>query len=202
MNMHGVKRTFDLVLTLATCWLWLPLLLLCGLLVRLTMGRPVFFRQMRTGRHGKAFQILKFRTMTQHRDTNGALLPDAERITHLGRLLRTTSIDELPELVNVLKGDMSLVGPRPLPVEYLYRYTPQQARRHEVRPGITGWAQINGRNTISWERKFTLDVYYIDNWSLSLDLNILVLTVWKTLRREGISPTGQPTVEDFRGTKE
>jgi len=163
-------------------------------------GRPVFFSQTRPGLHGKPFRMIKFRTMTNARGPDGELLPDAERLTRLGRFLRSTSLDELPELWNVLRGDMSLVGPRPLLVEYLPLYAPEQARRHEVRPGITGWAQVNGRNALSWEEKFALDVWYVDNQSLWLDLKILWLTVWRVLKRDGISADGEATMPRFRGS--
>ena len=163
------------------------------------MGSPVLFKQQRPGLHGKPFMMSKFRTMTDARDGDGNLLPDADRLTRLGRFLRSTSLDELPELFNVLKGDMSLVGPRPLLMRYLDRYTPEQARRHEVRPGITGWAQINGRNALSWEDKFTLDVWYVDHCSLLLDMRIILQTIWKVLRREGISQEGEATMSEFMG---
>jgi len=177
----------------------LPLLMLTWL-VRRKLCRPVFFRQIRPGLNGQPFQMLKFRTMTDERGPDGALLPDAVRLTPFGRWLRATSLDELPELWNVLKGDMSLVGPRPLLMEYLPLYTPEQARRHEVRPGITGWAQVNGRNAISWEDKFQLDVWYVDNRSLWLDIKILWLTVKKVLLRDGISAAGEATMPRFAGS--
>lgn len=161
------------------------------------MGPPVLFRQMRPGLRGKPFTIYKFRTMTEARDARADVLPDAQRLGKLGRCLRRTSLDELPELYNVLKGNISLVGPRPLLMQYLERYTPEQARRHEVKPGITGWAQVNGRNEITWEEKFKLDVWYADNISFRMDLKILVLTLWKILRREGINQPGQATAEEF-----
>jgi sugar transferase EpsL len=161
-----VKRVFDLVLTLASAVVWLPILLIVAMVVRWRLGAPVFFRQQRPGLNGQPFQMIKFRSMTDARGANGELLPDAERLPAFGKWLRATSLDELPELFNVLKGDMSLVGPRPLLMQYLPRYTARQARRHEVRPGITGWAQINGRNAISWEEKFELDVWYVENRSL------------------------------------
>ena len=167
--------------------------------MRLKLGSPVLFRQRRPGLHGKPFTIYKFRTMTDARDAQGKLLPDAERLTPFGRFLRSASLDELPELFNVLKGDMSLVGPRPLLMQYLDRYTPEQMRRHEVKPGITGWAQVNGRNAITWEQKFALDVWYVDNKSLGLDGKIILLTLWKILKREGISQPGQATMEEFMG---
>ena len=180
--------------------LFLPVFVLTGLFVRVSLGAPILFHQLRPGLHGQPFTILKFRTMTDARDAQGNLLPDAERLTPLSRFLRSTSLDELPELWNVLKGDMSLIGPRPLLMQYLDRYTPEHARRHEVRPGITGWAQVNGRNALTWEQKFSLDVWYVDNLSLWLDLKIIAMTVWKILRREGISQPGQATAEEFRGT--
>ena len=163
------------------------------------MGPPVLFRQMRPGLHGRSFSLLKFRTMNDERDEKGELLPDEKRLTGLGRFLRSTSLDELPELFNVLKGEMSLVGPRPLLMQYLDRYTPEQARRHYVKPGITGWAQVNGRNAIAWEEKFKLDVWYVDNVSFWLDVKILAVTVWKILKREGIIQPGRATVEEFMG---
>ncbi len=196
------KRLLDLALTFPALVLLSPILAFIALLVRLTLGAPVLFRQQRPGLHGKPFTLYKFRTMTDARDAQGNLLPDAERLTVFGRFLRSTSLDELPELWNVLRGDMSLVGPRPLLMQYLDRYTPEQARRHEVRPGITGWAQVNGRNAITWEQKFGLDVWYVDHVSLWLDLKIIALTVWKILKREGISQPGQATIEEFLGQVE
>lgn len=173
---------------------------LLALLVRFKLGAPVLFRQQRPGLHGRPFTLYKFRTMTDARDAEGALLPDAERLTSFGHFLRSTSLDELPELFNVLKGEMSLVGPRPLLMEYLPRYTPEQQRRHEVRPGLTGWAQVNGRNALSWEEKFALDVWYVEHCSFWLDLKILVLTTGKIINREGISQPGHATMEEFRGS--
>jgi len=164
------------------------------------MPGNVLFKQARPGLYGKAFTIYKFRTMSGNHSESGNLLPDRERMTNLGIFLRATSLDELPELFNVLKGDMSLVGPRPLLMKYLDRYTPEQARRHEVRPGITGWAQVNGRNAISWEDKFKLDVWYVDHQSFILDLQILFMTIWKILKREGITQPGQATMEEFKGS--
>ncbi|MCL5097693.1 MAG: sugar transferase [Candidatus Omnitrophica bacterium] len=196
-----MKRLLDLVLVLGTAPLWAPLLFGLGCLTRLSLGSPVLFRQRRPGLRGQLFDLLKFRTMTDARDGEGKLLPDAARLTRFGRWLRASSLDELPELANVLKGDMSLVGPRPLLEQYLTRYTPEQARRHEVRPGITGWAQIHGRNALTWEQKFELDVWYVDHRSLWLDLTILVLTIVKVLRREGISAAGEATMPEFLGTK-
>jgi lipopolysaccharide/colanic/teichoic acid biosynthesis glycosyltransferase len=178
--------------------LGLPMLFI-ALLVHLKLGSPVLFRQVRPGHHGKPFVLYKFRTMSDDRDENGNLLPDAARLTSLGRFLRSTSVDELPALFNVLKGDMSIVGPRPLLMQYLDRYAPEQARRHEVKPGITGWAQVNGRNAISWEEKFRLDVWYVDNWSLALDLRIILMTALKVVRREGIAAKGEATMPEFMG---
>ena len=196
-----MKRLFDLLLSLALLlMLALPLLVLC-VMVRFKLGSPVLFRQTRPGLHGKPFNMVKFRTMTDARGPDGQLLPDAERLTAFGRFLRASSLDELPELWNVLKGDMSLVGPRPLLMEYLPLYLPEQARRHEVSPGITGWAQVNGRNALSWEDKFKLDVWYVDHRSLWLDIKILWLTVRKVLVRDGISAKGEATMPKFTGSK-
>jgi sugar transferase EpsL len=193
------KRIFDLLIALtALILLSLPLALL-AMLVRTKLGVPVFFCQQRPGLHDKSFRMVKFRTMTDARDAQDALLPDADRLTSLGKFLRATSLDELPELWNVVVGDMSLVGPRPLLMQYLDRYTPEQARRHAVRPGVTGWAQVNGRNAISWEQKFAYDVWYVDNLSFWLDLKILWMTVCKIIVREGISQAGQATMEEFMG---
>lgn len=176
-----------------------PVMVVVALLIRREMGSPVFFRQTRPGRHGKPFQMIKFRTMRDAIDADGHLLPDAERLTRLGRFLRSSSLDELPELWNVLKGEMSLVGPRPLLMDYLPLYSPEQARRHEVRPGVTGWAQMNGRNAISWDEKFALDVWYVDNRSLWLDLKIIWLTIRKVIKRDGISAAGEATMSRFTG---
>ncbi|GEN36002.1 sugar transferase [Aneurinibacillus danicus] len=194
-----VKRTFDLVCSLSLLTVTLPVIGIVALLVRRKLGTPVLFKQERPGLHGKPFYIYKFRTMTDERDENGELLPDDVRLTKFGRLLRKFSLDELPQLFNVVKGDISLVGPRPLLMEYLPRYTPRQARRHEVRPGITGWAQVNGRNTISWEEKFELDVWYVENQSFWLDLKILWMTFFKVLRSEGVSKEGHATTTKFMG---
>jgi lipopolysaccharide/colanic/teichoic acid biosynthesis glycosyltransferase len=195
-----MKRVFDfLAASLALLMLALPLLALAWL-IRCKLGSPVLFRQLRPGLHGKPFTMVKFRTMTDARDASGALLPDAQRLTHFGRFLRASSLDELPELWNVLRGEMSLVGPRPLLMQYLPLYSPEQARRHEVRPGITGWAQVNGRNAISWADKFALDVWYVDHSSLWLDVRILWLTVRKVLVRDGISAAGEATMPAFTGT--
>ena len=195
-----MKRLFDIVASIAILTIFsLPLLVLVGL-VRIKLGSPVFFTQVRPGRGGRLFRLIKFRTMTDARGPNGELLPDADRLTPFGRMLRSTSLDELPELWNVIKGEMSLVGPRPLLVEYLPRYSPVQARRHDVRPGITGWAQVNGRNAISWEEKFKLDIWYVDNQGFWLDLRILWLTLCKVVVREGISAPGDATMPPFTGT--
>ncbi|MGD9869294.1 MAG: sugar transferase [Hyphomicrobiales bacterium] len=193
------KRLFDIVVTLAALPLLLPLGAAVALLVRLRLGSPVLFSQARPGLGGKPFRMYKFRTMTDDRDRTGRLLPDERRMTGLGRTLRRYSLDELPEFWNVLKGDMSLVGPRPLLMEYLPLYSREQARRHEVRPGITGWAQVNGRNALTWEQKFAHDVWYVDHRSLPLDIGILLRTVWSALRGEGISAEGHATMPPFRG---
>ena len=196
------KRTIDLVLVVPGLLVLSPLLAVVAIAVWVTLGRPVLFRQQRSGLHGEPFTLLKFRTMTTAGDDDGALLPDGERLTRLGTVLRRTSLDELPTLFNVLKGDMSLVGPRPLITAYLDRYSPEQMRRHEVKPGITGWNQINGRNALTWEEKFALDVWYVDNASLWLDLKILVLTTGRVLTGKGVSPPGTATMPEFMGTEE
>jgi lipopolysaccharide/colanic/teichoic acid biosynthesis glycosyltransferase len=194
------KRAFDLVVAASSLVVLVPALILVAAGVRLLIGAPVFFSQLRPGLGGRPFRMLKFRTMTDARDTTGTLLPDEMRLTRFGKFLRSTSLDELPEIINVLKGDMSLVGPRPLLIEYLPLYTREQARRHDVLPGITGWAQVNGRNAISWEEKFKLDVWYVDRRSLALDLKILWMTVVKVFGREGISQEGEATMERFTGS--
>lgn len=195
-----MKRLFDFTAALfGLIVLTLPMLFLIWQ-IRHKLGSPVFFRQTRPGRHGQSFEMVKFRTMTNARGPDGALLPDSERLTPFGRFLRATSLDELPELWNVLKGDMSLVGPRPLLMEYLPLYTPEQARRHALRPGVTGWAQVNGRNAISWEEKFALDLWYVDHQSLWLDIKILWLTVKKVLARDGINAAGEATMSKFKGS--
>ena len=199
MNNRLIKRFFDLVIAVPLLIIIAPVLVLDEFLVRMRIGAPVLFRQVRPGLHGKPFYIYKFRTMTDARDKDGNLLPDRERLTRLGQFLRKTSMDELPELFNVIKGNMSIIGPRPLLMQYLDRYTPEQARRHEVKPGMTGWAQVNGRNALTWEDKFKLDVWYVDHQSLSLDLKIIALTIWKILKREGISQPGQATASEFMG---
>ncbi len=195
-----IKRLFDLLLTIPGLLILSPVLLLIALIILIQDGRPVFFRQERGGYGGRVFRLIKFRSMRHAVDRAGRALPDEQRLSRLGRVLRAASLDELPELFNVLRGEMSLVGPRPLMAIYLDRYSPDQARRHEVLPGITGWAQVNGRNAITWEEKFRLDVWYVDHWSFWLDLKILALTVLKTVRREGISQAGQATAEEFRGS--
>ena len=194
-----IKRLLDIVLAFIALALLLPVIALLALLLRVRLGSPVLFRQTRPGRHGLPFEMVKFRTMLDAVDARGNPLPDDQRLTRLGSFLRSTSLDELPELWNVLKGDMSLVGPRPLLMEYLPLYSPEQARRHEVRPGVTGWAQVNGRNALSWDEKFKLDVWYVDNQSLWLDIRILFLTVKKVLVREGISADGEATMSKFKG---
>lgn len=199
MRSPFAKRVFDIAVSAAGLVLLSPLLIIVAVSVRLALGSLVLFKQVRPGLNGRPFVLYKFRTMKDLRDEQGNLLPDEQRLTRLGRFLRSTSLDELPELFNVLKGDMSLVGPRPLLPQYLDRYTPEQARRHEVKPGITGWAQVNGRNAISWEEKFALDVWYVDNWSLWLDIKILALTLVKVFKREGISAEGEATMPEFMG---
>ena len=194
-----VKRLFDVVVSAFGLVILTPFLLAIALVLLAVQGRPLLLRQRRPGLYGRPFVIVKFRTMTEEVDAAGNLLPDDQRITRFGRFLRHTSLDELPELYNVLKGEMSLVGPRPLLMRYLDRYSPEQMRRHEIRPGITGWTQVNGRNALSWEEKFALDLWYVDNRSLALDLKILLLTVWKALKREGITRPGWATTEEFWG---
>ncbi|MBI5425334.1 MAG: sugar transferase [Opitutae bacterium] len=191
------KRCLDLLLVLLSAPLWIPLLLLLAVVVRLKLGAPVLFRQKRPGKDERVFELVKFRTMTDARDREGNLLSDGDRLPPFGRWLRATSLDELPELWNVLKGEMSLVGPRPLLVQYLPRYSREQRRRHEVMPGLTGWAQINGRNALSWDEKFALDVWYVDNHTSRLDLKILFLTFWQVIGRRGISAQGEATMREF-----
>lgn len=193
------KRLLDVTLSLLSLLLLWPLFILIGLLVRYKLGAPILFHQQRPGLSGKPFVLLKFRSMADEYDESGNLLSDSERLTRFGRLLRSTSLDELPELVNILRGEMSLVGPRPLLMDYLDRYTPEQARRHTVKPGLTGWVQVNGRNALSWEEKFALDIWYVDNLSFLLDLKILYLTVSQVVKREGISHEGQATMIKFVG---
>jgi len=194
------KRAFDLAVSIPLAVLLAVPVLVVALLVRLKLGSPVLFSQQRPGLEGRIFTMFKFRTMTDRCDESGKLLPDAERLPSFGRWLRASSLDELPELINVIRGDMSLVGPRPLLPEYLPLYSPEQARRHDVRPGITGWAQVNGRNAISWEQKFDYDIWYVDNRSLLLDLKILFLTVGRVLGREGVAAEGSATAERFVGS--
>jgi sugar transferase EpsL len=193
------KRSLDFLLAITALLLFSPLLVTVTLLVNIQLGGCAFYQQIRSGICGKPFVLTKFRTMTEARDATGRLLPDAQRLTAFGSFLRSTSLDELPELWNVLRGDMSLVGPRPLLPQYLERYTPEQARRHEVRPGLTGWAQVHGRNAISWEEKFALDVWYVDHVSFWLDLKILWLTVFQVVRRSGIQHAGEATMPEFLG---
>jgi len=195
------KRLFELVLVAAGAPLWLPLLGLTALLTLAVHGRPILFRQARGGLNGTIFDLFKFRTMTDARDAQGNLLPDAMRLTRWGRFMRATSLDELPSILNLLRGDIALVGPRPFMAQYLPLYSPEQARRHEVRPGITGWAQVKGRNSLSWEEKFALDVWYVDHRSFRLDLWILVLTVASVFQREGISQGGHATMPLFEGSR-
>jgi lipopolysaccharide/colanic/teichoic acid biosynthesis glycosyltransferase len=197
-----MKRVFDLLLSLGVLLILALPLVVVWVLVHRKLGSPELFRQVRPGLHGRPFMMVKFRTMTDERGADGELLPDAERLTAFGRFLRASSLDELPELWNVLRGEMSLVGPRPLLMEYMPLYSPEQARRHEVRPGITGWAQVNGRNALSWEERLKLDVWYVDHRSLWLDLRILWLTVRKVILREGISAQGEATMPRFTGNKQ
>ena len=194
------KRMFDVTIALMVLVLASPILLVTAALVRLRLGSPILFTQQRPGHHGRPFTLIKFRTMTDQRDAHGQLLPDADRLPRFGRFLRATSLDELPELWNVLKGEMSLVGPRPLLMEYIPRYTPAQMRRHEARPGITGWAQVNGRNALSWEEKFAFDVWYVDNHNLWLDLKIIWMTLRQVIKRDGINQPGEATMKPFEGT--
>ena len=194
-----VKRFFDLLLASLAVILFSPVMLLISILVAVKLGFPILFRQSRPGFGGQIFTIYKFRTMKNATDAQGNALPDDQRLTKFGKFLRSTSLDELPELFNVLKGDMSIVGPRPLLIQYLPLYDTEQARRHDVLPGITGWAQVNGRNAINWQEKFKLDVWYVDHWTFWLDLKILALSLVKVLKREGISQPGQATAEPFRG---
>ncbi|MDR9765627.1 sugar transferase [Shewanella baltica] len=196
-----MKRLFDFIIALSVLFTLLPVIILVAVLIRYKLGSPILFTQERPGLHGKVFKMMKFRSMLDAKDSKGSVLPDDQRMTKFGLLLRSTSLDELPGLFNVLKGDMSLVGPRPLLVQYLPLYSSEQARRHNVRPGITGWAQVNGRNAISWDQKFKFDVWYVDNQSFWLDFKILLLTIKKVFVREGISADGHVTMEPFRGGK-
>ncbi|WP_317891093.1 sugar transferase [Edaphobacter bradus] len=197
---YKLKRLFDLCAGVVALVLMSPLMLLIGLLVAVFLGKPVVFRQQRPGLHGQLFTLLKFRTMAENDRETGKPVPDSERMTAFGRFLRSTSLDELPELINVLRGEMSIVGPRPLLVSYLMRYSPFQMRRHQVLPGITGWAQVNGRNAVSWERKFAMDVWYVDHQSLLLDLKIIALTLWSITRRDGIDQPGLVGAAEFMGS--
>jgi sugar transferase EpsL len=198
--MRFLKRLFDLLATTLGLIIILPLMLVLSPLIWIFLGTPILFRQQRPGYKGRPFITYKFRTMTDRCGPDGNLLPDSERLTPFGRFLRSTSLDDLPQLFNVLRGEMSLVGPRPLLMQYLERYTPEQMRRHDMLPGITGWAQINGRNTLDWENKFRLDVWYVDHWSFWLDMKILILTPWKVFKREGIHQPGHVTAEEFKGS--
>lgn len=195
-----VKRAFDFTASALGVIALSPILLMIVILIRVSMGSPVIFRQMRPGLRGRPFYLIKFRSMGNETDAQGNLLPDGARLTSVGRFLRSTSLDELPSLWNVLRGEMSLVGPRPLLMEYLPRYSANQMRRHDVRPGITGWAQVNGRNAVSWTRKFELDVWYVDNQTFLLDLKILLMTVLNVLKQDGISQPGRATADPFQGT--
>jgi sugar transferase EpsL len=196
------KRAFDLILTTLGLIIISPAIALLAILIRILLGAPVLFRQQRPGYRGRPFTLYKFRTMTDARDSTGRLLPDGDRLTGFGRFLRALSLDELPELFNILRGDMSLVGPRPLLMEYLPLYSPEQRRRHDAYPGVTGWAQVNGRNALDWPARFALDTWYVEHWSFWLDLKILLMTVWKVVRREGISQPGQATTEYFTGNRD
>jgi sugar transferase EpsL len=196
-----IKKIVDFVFSLTACFVLLPVFALLGLLICIVIGRPIIFKQLRPGQYGNPFYIYKFRTMTEARNIQGELLPDNERMTALGKFLRSTSLDELPSLLNVLKGEMSLVGPRPLLMEYMPLYNAEQAKRHDVKPGITGWAQVNGRNAISWEDKFNLDVWYVENQSFWLDSKIILMTIKKVFQRSGISAQGNVTMPKFTGSK-
>ncbi|WP_221399888.1 sugar transferase [Clostridium perfringens] len=197
---YFIKRTFDIVAALVGLIVFSPIIIIVAILVRVKLGTPIIFTQNRVGKDNKIFKMMKFRTMKDEVDKEGNLLPDSERLTNFGKILRSTSLDELPELINILKGDMSLIGPRPLLVEYLPLYSEEQKRRHDVLPGLTGWAQINGRNAISWGEKFKLDVYYVDNWSIGLDIKIFFLTFYKLLKRDGINQEGMATTIKFDGS--
>ena len=196
------KRIFDLILTSLELIILSPIILLTAILVRIFLGTPVLFRQTRPGYKGTPFTVYKFRTMTDTRDANGNFLSDAMRLTRFGKFLRSSSLDELPGLFNILRGEMSFVGPRPLLMEYLSLYSPEQMRRHDVHPGLTGWAQINGRNAIDWPTRFALDIWYVDHWSFWLDIKILFMSLWKVVQREGINQPGQATIEYFKGNKD
>jgi sugar transferase EpsL len=195
------KRLTDFFLSAIALLILAPLMAAVALTIRLSVGRPVLFRQTRPGYKGKPFTLLKFRTMTVARNSRGVFLPDAERLTPIGKLLRQLSLDELPQLWNVFRGDMSLVGPRPLLMQYMDRYTPEQSRRHDVKPGMTGWAQVNGRNTITWPDRFALDIWYVDHWNLLLDIRILLQTPWQVMKRSDISQQGHATMPEFPGSE-
>jgi sugar transferase EpsL len=197
--MPASKRIFDLLIAAILLVITMPLLLVTGLLVWIFLGAPILYLQPRAGYKGRPFRPYKFRTMSDRRDAQGKALPDAERLTRFGRFIRAASLDDLPQLLNVLRGEMSLVGPRPLFLRYLDRYSPEQMRRHDVHPGLTGWAQVNGRNALTWDEKFTLDVWYVDHWSFWLDMRILWMTPWKVLAREGVNQPGHATAEEFMG---
>ncbi len=193
------KRIFDLAFALIALVILSPVFLLIAILVRILIGTPILFKQQRPGYKGRPFFIYKFRSMTNRLTRDGSLLPDAERLTRFGSFLRSLSLDELPELFNIVRGEMSFVGPRPLLMEYLPLYSPEQMRRHDVVPGLTGWAQVNGRNAIDWPARFSMDIWYVDNWSFWLDIKIILITVWKVISREGVNQEGQSTVEYFKG---
>jgi sugar transferase EpsL len=195
------KRVTDFFFSAIALLVLAPLIAAVALTIRLSVGRPVLFRQTRPGHKGKPFTLLKFRTMTIARNSRGVLLPDAERLTPIGKLLRHLSLDELPQLWNVFRGDMSLVGPRPLLMRYMNRYTPEQSRRHDVKPGMTGWAQVNGRNTITWPDRFAMDIWYVDHWNLLLDIRILLQTLWQVMKRSDISQQGHATMPEFLGSE-
>ena len=195
------KRIFDLIIASFGLIILSPVILLIAFLVRILLGTPILFRQARPGYKGRPFTVYKFRTMTDARDAQGSLLSDGLRLTRLGRFLRASSLDELPELLNILRGEMSFIGPRPLLMQYLPLYSPEQMRRHDVYPGLTGWAQVNGRNAIDWQTRFALDVWYVDHWSFWLDIKILFMSVFKVIRREGINQAGQATTQYFKGNK-
>ncbi len=197
--MISMKRLFDIIISFSALIVFLPIFVFTAILVKFKLGSPVIFKHMRPGLRGMPFTMYKFRSLTNEKDQRGHLLPDAKRLTRFGSLLRSSSLDELPELINVLKGEMSIVGPRPLLMQYLEKYDTEQARRHDVNPGITGWAQVNGRNAIEWEEKFNLDVWYVDNQSFLLDIKILLMTVVQVFKREGISQEGHATAEEFMG---
>ena len=194
-----IKRLFDIICALGGIIVLSPIFIICAILIKTNLGSPIFFKQRRIGKINKEFEIIKFRTMKDNFDKDGNALPDDQRMTKLGEVLRSLSLDELPELINILKGDMSLIGPRPLLVQYLPLYNERQIKRHDVTPGLTGWAQVNGRNLLTWNEKFELDVWYVENWSLGLDIKIFFMTFYKVFKREGISQEGKATMEFFNG---